>query len=96
MSASVDESGNSVTADRAVSEAIIEAVAAVDGDDPLDMTPPLAAAIDADAIDALYESASGDATLAIDVRIWDHAVRVGPDGRVFVDGEQVTTVSGTE
>ncbi|MFB6164661.1 MAG: HalOD1 output domain-containing protein [Haloarculaceae archaeon] len=96
MSASANESGDAMQRRRAVSEAIVEAVAAVEGGDPLELSPPLAAAVDADAIDALFASAAADARLAVDLRVWGHAVRVGADGGVYVDGERVTTVARTD
>ncbi|WP_248518072.1 HalOD1 output domain-containing protein [Salinarchaeum laminariae] len=63
---------------------IVTAIANAIGDDPTAMNP-LYETVDTDALDRLLES---DATLEIVFEYEGHAVEVGSDGVVTVDGEQ--------
>lgn len=63
--------------------AVVEAVAESSGTDPLDLTPPLSSVIDADALDRLYRQG---ADVEVQFEYHGHAVTVGTDGAVTVDG----------
>lgn len=68
------------------SRAVIEAVAAHEGVDPIDLETPLHRAVDPDALDALVDdAATGDAaTPRIEFTYDDYRVRVAGDGTVAV------------
>ncbi|MHB9285898.1 HalOD1 output domain-containing protein [Halobacteriales archaeon Cl-PHB] len=65
--------------------AIVDAVADAAGVDASDLDQPLGEQVDADALDQLVRSASGDATdVHVRFRYLDHDVAVHSDGRVVV------------
>ncbi|WP_136717643.1 HalOD1 output domain-containing protein [Halorientalis salina] len=66
-----------------ISMAVVEAVAESSGTDPLDLTPPLSSVIDADALDRLYRKG---ADVEVQFEYNGHAVTVGTDGAITVDG----------
>jgi len=57
--------------------------------DPLEMTP-LATVIDTDALDSLVRTG---ADVRVTFQYGDHAVRVGANGAVTVDGEEYASPS---
>ncbi|WP_254761960.1 HalOD1 output domain-containing protein [Natrinema marinum] len=67
-----------------VSIRVVEAVAAREGIDPFEVSPPLHDSIDPAALDALFEpTMTGDrATGTVTFRFHDYRVRVGSDGSV--------------
>lgn len=70
-----------------VSIRVVEAVAARDAIDPLEVSPPLHDAIDPTALDELFDptgsSSRGNGTVSFTYR--GHSVRVESDGRVALD-----------
>lgn len=64
------------------SQAVVEAVAATTGVDPLALEPPLYDVVDPEALDTLLESGGTAVSFEYD----GHAVRVEETGRVYVDG----------
>lgn len=70
-----------------VSIRVVEAVAARDGIDPLEVSPPLHDAIDLTALDELFDptgsSSRGNGTVSFTYR--GHSVRVESDGRVALE-----------
>ena len=70
-----------------VVQQIIETVAAADNIDPATMNPPLADAIDPDALRDLHEHGSGESDRTLEVRFpyRGHEVVVTDDGDVSLD-----------
>lgn len=68
------------------SRAVVEAVAAHEGVDPIDLETPLHRAVDPDALDALVGDAEADdaSTPRIEFTYDDYRVRVAGDGTVAV------------
>jgi hypothetical protein len=65
-------------------DAVVQAVAAVRGVDPTELTEPLYDVVDPEALDALLASSNGEMTVSF--RYGGHVVRVTDDLSVFVDG----------
>lgn len=65
-----------------VTEAIVEAVAEAEDVSPLELEP-LAAVVDPDALNALFQGDGSDMSLEFDYR--GFSVRVSDDGRVALD-----------
>jgi len=63
---------------------VIEALAERADVDRADLRPPLASAVDPDALDALVESANGD-SVAVRFEYGDHEVLVRGNGHVSVE-----------
>jgi len=68
--------------------AVLQAVAAVRGVDPIDLTVPLYESIDPDVLDELFESACVE-ELSITFDYHGHEVRITEDMTVAVDGASV-------
>jgi len=68
-----------------VSIDVIETIAAVTGDDPLTMSPPLYEVVDTDALDTLYERG---ADVCVEFEYNGHQVVIGDDQTVTVDGRE--------
>jgi len=73
----------------AVCADIVQAIADHTETDPLEMTP-LATVIDTDALEALVRTGSG---VRVTFQYGDHAVDVGANGVVTVDGEEYVSPS---
>lgn len=67
----------------AMSVRVVEAIAAATETDPFDMEPPLYDAINPEALDRLFRP---DANCRVTFEYEGHAVEVGSDGTVSVDG----------
>ena len=68
-----------------VSIDVIETIAAVTGDDPLTMSPPLYEVVDTDALDTLYERG---ADVCVEFEYDGHRVVIDSDQSVTVDGRR--------
>lgn len=68
----------------ATSIAVVEAVAAASGRDPLSLDPPLSRVVDTDALDRIVRS---DSPTRITFRYAGHRVEVEGDGTIRVDGD---------
>lgn len=66
---------------------LLEALAATEGCEPVELDYALQDHIDVDALDALLAHPTGSWTLSFEVP--DHSVTVTGDGVVLVDGESV-------
>lgn len=67
-------------------QAVVERVAAAEGVDPLELQPPLFDAIDADAMDSLFESANS----ATKLQFTYHGYNVTIDGDYNVELDSVS------
>lgn len=86
------QSSDRSTVDTAVpvSIRVVEAVAARDGADPLELSPPLYEAINPTALDALFEPTSSGkrATGTVSFTYRGHRVRVDSDGQVSLEPDR--------
>jgi len=64
---------------------VIETVAAVTGNDPLAMNPPLYEVVDTDALDTLYERG---ADVCVEFEYDGHQIVIDSDQSVTVDGRK--------
>lgn len=64
-----------------LTELVVDAVAEAEGVSPLDLTPPLASAIDADALDSLFHVGSAG---TVEFAYLGYRVRISDDGDVDV------------
>ena len=64
---------------------VVETIAAVTGDDPLAMSPPLYEVVDTDALDTLYERG---ADVCVEFEYNGHQVVIDDDQTVTVDGRE--------
>jgi hypothetical protein len=75
------------------SEQVVESVAAAEGVDPVELTPPLNDIVDLDALDALFSPVGGvpRAVGRVEFRYGEHLVVVGADGTVTVEPADATS-----
>ena len=64
---------------------VIETIAAVTGDDPLAISPPLYEVVDTDALDTLYERG---ADVCVEFEYDGHQIVIDSDRTVTVDGRE--------
>ncbi|RXK49077.1 HalOD1 output domain-containing protein [Halorientalis pallida] len=74
-------------ANKPVVEAIVNAVARAEGVEPVDLSEPVFAFVDPDALDRLVTSASAQTALSVSFEAWGHEIGITADGAVTVDGE---------
>lgn len=71
-----------------VSLRIVEAVAEREGIDPIDLKPPLHAAVDTEALDTLFRSTDPNRTVTVEFSYRGYTVRIdGPDAVSVSEGE---------
>lgn len=87
MRASLSDTRGVQRANKPIVEAVVRAVATVEGVDPVDLSDPVFAFIDPDALDAVVTSAGGASDLTVSFQAWEHEIVVTGDGAVLVDGE---------
>jgi len=75
----VHQSGEQISID------VIETIAAVTGDDPLAISPPLYEVVDTDALDTLYERG---ADVCVEFEYDGHQIVIDSDRTVTVDGRE--------
>ncbi len=68
-------------------DAVVQAVATVEGVEPVDLDIPLFTVIDPDALDSLFESPSDD--LGVTFRYHGHEIELDSDLTVTVDGTEI-------
>jgi hypothetical protein len=68
-------------------DAVVQAVATVEGVEPVDLDVPLFSVVDPDALDRLFESPSDD--LAVTFRYHGHDIELASDLTVAVDGTEI-------
>jgi len=83
MSCNHTEGRETEPPNRSISDQIIREVAAKEGVDPVEITPPLFAVIDPDAVDALY--ANSDARPEITFTWQGYTISADSKGRVSID-----------
>lgn len=87
MRASISDTSGVPSASKPVVETIVSAVARVEGVDPVDLSEPVFAFVDPDALDALVASARPDTDLSVTFEAWGHEIGIEGDGTIRVDGE---------
>jgi hypothetical protein len=87
MPVSLSDTSDVTAASKPVVETVVNTVARVEGVDPVDLSEPVFAFVDPDALDALVSSTSGDSGLTISFEAWNHEITVTGTGDVRVDGE---------
>jgi hypothetical protein len=83
----LSDTSDVTSANKPIVEAVVNAVARVEGVDPVDLSEPVFAFVDPDALETLVVSASAETDLSVAFEAWDHEIRIGGDGTIRIDGE---------
>lgn len=74
-------------ANKPIVETLVGAVARLEGVDPVDLSEPVFAFVDPDALDSLVTSAAAGTDLSLTFEAWGHDIVIDGDGTVRIDGE---------
>ena len=87
MRASFSDTSGVTQANKPVVETVISAVARIEGVDPVDLSEPVFAFVDPDALDTLVTSSPTESNLSVTFEAWGHEIAIGGDGTIRIDGE---------
>ncbi|WP_424018975.1 HalOD1 output domain-containing protein [Halorientalis pallida] len=87
MRASFSDTSGVPGSNKPIVESVVNAVARVEGVDPVDLSEPVFAFVDPDALDALVASSQSGTGLTVVFEAWGHEIVIEGDGTITVDGE---------
>ncbi|SEO61310.1 hypothetical protein SAMN05216388_101580 [Halorientalis persicus] len=87
MRASFSDTSGVTQATKPIVEAVVTAVARIEGVDPVDLSEPVFAFVDPDALDTLVTSSPAESNLSVTFEAWGHEIAIGGDGTIRIDGE---------
>lgn len=87
MCASLSDTNEGTHTSKPVVETVVNAIARIEGIDPVDLSDPVFAFVDPDALDRLVASAPAETDLSVAFEAWGHEIVIAGDGTIRIDGE---------